>query len=684
MDEWEPLIDNTKGILFFRNNSNGDIQFDYPKKLNIKDGTYEDIFFKDWVQQTIINKDSFSGKQYVWKNIKNGFIQRINPNSTTFILEAALNNNIAFFELFIEYGGDINYVDKVKRNCLHYVAINDNYILANLLIKLGCKINKKDIYGISPFLYCIKYYSFKTLKLLVKNKCNINISDNKGNTALHYAVMNKNTKLIVYLLKHGAKLEIKNKKGQFPIDVAMDKNYSKIAKALTKYSYLIEDEKFLQLQQMIDNGKYEELLLKQNKEYEDDEDNNDNIKNNKDISEDEKFSKRKSKSKKKNNKKKQNFKKEKKENKISTVSPFITTEKNGTKLKNNKKRIINLNLSPIKNDKNNKKVLFDFSKEKNKNKNNSEQTDKIDKKKNKIYFKYDDKKVNNIKENDNDNDNEISSSDNDKNEEEEKEDEEDEEEKEENEDDDEENNDEADGEEEEEYKEDEDNDEDGDGNKDNQEYKEENHKNKKMKKNDIKLKKKNNNNNQKLAVVNNNDNIYYTSFNFIKYYVSYLYMFFLNSLYPYLKDGSIKIYNYSRKKAKKMYKKFNIYMQNTYLYYNNTPDIENQIEYLNYSGLSSSIDDISVHTLNQNNKVFLSLNDIHNIESELTERKNKFKKNTNNKNWMKIRKIYKNKYVYKIPYRYLYNLNEDYKKINEQKIIQIINRYYYDHLFINP
>ena len=159
-------------------------------------------------------------------------------------------------------------------------------------------------------------------------------------------------------------------------------------------------------------------------------------------------------------------------------------------------------------------------------------------------------------------------------------------------------------------------------------------------------------------------------------------MFFLNSIYPYLKDGSIKIYNYSRKKAKKMYKKAQIYMKNTYLYYNNTPDIENQIEYLNYSGLSSSINDISVHSLNQNNKVYLSLNDIHNIESELTGRKNKLKKYANNKNWMKIRKMYKNRYIYKLPYRHLYNLNDDLKILNEEKVIQIINKYYYDHLFI--
>ena len=29
-----------------------------------------------------------------------------------FILEAAFNNNLAFFELFIEHGGDINFLKK--------------------------------------------------------------------------------------------------------------------------------------------------------------------------------------------------------------------------------------------------------------------------------------------------------------------------------------------------------------------------------------------------------------------------------------------------------------------------------------------------------------------------------------------------------------------------------------------
>ena len=44
-----------------------------------------------------------------------------------------------------------------------------------------------------------------------------------------------------------------------------------------------------------------------------------------------------------------------------------------------------------------------------------------------------------------------------------------------------------------------------------------------------------------------------------------------------------------------------IYIENTYLYYNNTPDLENQIEYINYTGLSSSIDENSSNLMSTNN-----------------------------------------------------------------------------------
>ena len=631
MTNWEPIIDNTKGILYFRDTTNNKIQFDYPKKYNFITGEYEDIFFEDWVKETIINKDSFNEKQYIWKNIKNGFIQKINPNSTTFILEAALNDNIAFFELYIEYGGNINYVDKLKRNCLHYIAINDNYILANLLIKLGCKVNTRDIYGITPFLYCIKYYSFRTMKLLIKNKCNINIRDNKGNTALHYAVMNQNTKLIIYLLKHGANLEIKNNKGKYPIDVAMDKNYSKIAKALTKYSYIIEDEKYYKLKEMVNSNKYDELLIKKYKEYEEEE-INDNVKEIKKVKLNNKMKKKENNKKKKSKTKNNNLIKKKlkfKNEKLSTNMAFLSTEKydkNKTN-KTNKNNIINLNLSPIKN-----KGITLFNNNK----------DKFTKNKNNISFK-EKNKYNNII----NNNYSSSSSDNNNNLEEEEE-----------EIDDDKNN---------IYKTEKD------------ECNEENNNN--QNKNIIKLQK---NNNQEI-ILSNQDSIYSKSFNFFKYYINIFYLFLINTIYPYIKSGSLKLYNYLRKKGKKLYKNLKIYMHNTYLYYNNTPDIENQIEYLNYTGLSSSIDEASFHSYNPNNKTFLSIEDVQKIENDLRDRNKINVKKKKNNNWMQRRKLsyYKKKYVYKIPYKLLYNLtDDDFPKINEQKMIRLLNKFHKDKLFI--
>ena len=274
MASWEPLVDNKKGIIYFYNKLNNKIVFDYPKKYNYFTGKYEDFFFENWTENVIMNYDS--DEKHNWINIKNGFTQNVNPNSTTFIMEAAVNNNIAFFELFIDSGGNINYTDNLKRNCLHYIAINDNYFLAKLLIKLGCDFDKKDIYGISPFLYCIKYLSLKTMKLLVKNKCNINVKDNEGNTAFHYAVMNENTKLIVYLLEHGVKLNIRNNKRKSPIDIAKNNN-SQIYKLLIKYSCLKEDEYYYKEKEFVNSEKYEELLIKKQKILEDEDKN---IKNN--------------------------------------------------------------------------------------------------------------------------------------------------------------------------------------------------------------------------------------------------------------------------------------------------------------------------------------------------------------------------------------------------------------------
>ena len=576
MNEWEPIVDNNKGIIYFKNKINNKIQFDYPKRYNNLNGIFENIFFENWRKEVISeNNDYLSENQCLWKNIKNGCTQKIEPNSSTYILEAAINDNFAFFELFIEYGGNINYLDKLKRNCLHYVAINDNYLLANLIIKLGCKINKKDIYGFSPFLYCVKYFSYKTMKLLIKNNCNINEKDNNGNTALHYAVMNQNTKLIVYLLKHGAKLEIKNKNGKYPIDMATDKNYSKITKILARHSFLIEDEKYYKLTKLVNSDKYDKLLIKKYKQLEKEEENN----NNKYM----------------NIEKKKINNSENKDKKNKNNLPFLLSNQNDTKNK-----IQKLNLFQ------NNKLLKEYNQ-----------------KNRRINYNEDEINFNNEESSINENEKEIKK---------------------------------------------------GSFKKIDSDYKKDI--NKKRKVNKIQLSKKNTNK----KIISNKDNIYNKSFDFIKYYFSIIYLFFVNTIFPYIKKNTIKFYHYTRKKAKEIYKFSKIYIQNTYLYYNNTPDIENQIEYLNYSGLSSSIDELSFRSLNQTN-ISLSMDCSHRIRNKLFKNQNIKKEK---KIWIKSRKIsyFKKNYNYRIPYKLIYNLSDDYPNINIKKVMKIIHTFKKDKKFL--
>ena len=545
MNKWEPIIDNKKGIIYFRNRINNQIQFDYPKQYNILMGEYEDIFFEDWIQEKVIDENSHEEKHYIWKNIKNGFVQKINPNSSTFVLEAALNNNIAFFELFIEYGGNINYEDKLKRNCLHYIVMNDNYNLANLLIKLGCNINKRDIYGMSPFLYSVKNFSFKTMKLLVKNKCDINLKDNKGNTALHYSVINQNSKLIVYLLKHGAKLEIKNNHGKYPIDIAKNRNYWKITKILTKYTYLIEDENYYKLKKLVNSEKYENLIRKKYKLLE----------------------------------------KEEKENKRGKAEEELYNNKSKNIIVKKSKDIFKITLFKKNNI--------------NKNKNNKYNSSKKN---------IDDKYTNNDKSNIN-----IINY-------------------------------------EEPYP------------------KKIILKNKNSKENVKTL--KDYRNKTKNLDISNNEYIFLNRKNYVKIF----FLFLIKTIYPYIKNSSLKLYNYSIRKLKNIYKNLKLKFQNIY---HNTPNIENQIEYLNFSSISSSSDEIKTN-FSIKNKGNSSYNS-HKFKKKFELINNNFKIN-----FFKCRKtFYFNKrYIYKIPTKYIYSLNDDIIKIKEIKIILIIKKYHNDKQFI--
>jgi hypothetical protein len=113
-EDWE-VKTTSKGFLYFKLKDTNDCQWEFPRVYDHKTGKYKSVFLQDWVKI----RNSKTGAAF-WKNSKTGLTQTVNPRSETYIFESAMLNNIAFLELYYQYGGDINLFDNKKRTPLHH------------------------------------------------------------------------------------------------------------------------------------------------------------------------------------------------------------------------------------------------------------------------------------------------------------------------------------------------------------------------------------------------------------------------------------------------------------------------------------------------------------------------------------------------------------------------------------
>ena len=73
------------------------------------------MFLRNWVKI----RNTKTGANF-WKNQLTGITQKTDPRSQTYIFESAIENNMAFLELYYKAGGDIDIVDTKKRTPLHH------------------------------------------------------------------------------------------------------------------------------------------------------------------------------------------------------------------------------------------------------------------------------------------------------------------------------------------------------------------------------------------------------------------------------------------------------------------------------------------------------------------------------------------------------------------------------------
>ena len=98
---------------------------------------------------------------------------------------------------------DINELNLLNENALHYVATWGDVEAAKTLIKAGININQKG---------------------------------DEGYTPLHEAILQGNNDLAIYLINNGAKTEIKNNDGLTPLELAIQEQNKLVTKAIKQHN----------------------------------------------------------------------------------------------------------------------------------------------------------------------------------------------------------------------------------------------------------------------------------------------------------------------------------------------------------------------------------------------------------------------------------------------------------------
>jgi hypothetical protein len=109
------------------------------------------------------------------------------PGTNSLLHKACKNNNLKFVTAFIEYGANVNLLNKSQRTPLHK-----------------------------------SYKSAEIVRLLIRNKARVNEVDNRGMTPLHRAAIKNSYDVMRELVQSGADLHIRDFEGRQPLEFVND------------------------------------------------------------------------------------------------------------------------------------------------------------------------------------------------------------------------------------------------------------------------------------------------------------------------------------------------------------------------------------------------------------------------------------------------------------------------------
>ncbi|GMT26075.1 hypothetical protein PFISCL1PPCAC_17372 [Pristionchus fissidentatus] len=159
-------------------------------------------------------------------------------NGLTALHLCAAHSYVSTVRSLIEFGADVNLVDKKQRTALHLAAVSTNEhneFCVETLIAADADISPRDIYGFTPLHYAASKSSQHVVEKLIRANADTEALDANRRTALHHAVWRAKgcTPVIQALCKsNGSLLQRRDAFGFYPIHYAASRGNSSLVQFL--------------------------------------------------------------------------------------------------------------------------------------------------------------------------------------------------------------------------------------------------------------------------------------------------------------------------------------------------------------------------------------------------------------------------------------------------------------------
>ena len=151
----------------------------------------------------------------------------------TLLMMAASKGYTDIAEHLIAKGANVNSVNSIKQNALHFAVVHQKPEMIKLLVEHETEI-KPNTFGVTSLMMAVQLGTYEMIEILDPSFEEVNIQADDGWTAIYFAVRKQDEKVLDYLIKRGACINIRDDYKQTPIDFATEVGWKRGQEKLKK------------------------------------------------------------------------------------------------------------------------------------------------------------------------------------------------------------------------------------------------------------------------------------------------------------------------------------------------------------------------------------------------------------------------------------------------------------------